>query len=657
MEKQEYNLTIKPFKDIMKLMHKHCNQSYGFTANPDLPIWENVPSALRSLPTNLILWSPTNQHCHNLCNNLQPPPGFNYLLGLGLNFCIEKINPKPNVNHTLERLRRSIRLKHWIKENGANNNEDYIPSLYIPTTWNPPEASPEIETAINTFASQLNTTLRNNNTHPRSNLTRLQYHCLHSIKNNNKLIVCSSDKNLGPVIMERETYLKKCLEEHLLCPCTYIRLTEAEAIQKICNTHIKLNDIRLSHRKDLTNAENQYFQRAAKLEYRIPQFYLTIKVHKTPLKTRPIVSCINSYLNVFSKWLCYRFNELLPFVPTFIKDSFQVLNDLKSFHLPANAKLFTCDAISMYTNIDSTHGLEVVSNWFEEYPTEIPLDVPKALFLKILRIIMTHNVFQLDNTYWLPTFGTSMGTSCACAYATLYWGYIERKYILPKWQHYIPYLRRFIDDKFGIWVGPPESFQEFAEDLNTYSQLQWDTTGIKTSTTFLDLTITIMANGKLKTKTYQKPTNLHLHIPPNSAHTPGVLKSLIFGNLRRYWLQNSDIKDFIEITHQFANRLSARGYDKNKIINLFSDAAKKLDGFINANRKRTNNETIYFHWTWHPRDINRSKLRTTFLQNFKEKSGFSNLIIAYSRPKNLRDCLMKTQLLEPEGSRVSSLLP
>jgi len=31
--------------------------------------------------------SPTNQHCHNLCKEAQPPPGFNYLLGLGLNFC------------------------------------------------------------------------------------------------------------------------------------------------------------------------------------------------------------------------------------------------------------------------------------------------------------------------------------------------------------------------------------------------------------------------------------------------------------------------------------------------------------------------------------------------------------------------------------------
>jgi hypothetical protein len=32
----------------------------------------------------------------------------------------------------------------------------------------------------------------------------------------------------------------------------------------------------------------------------------------------------------------------------------------------------------MYTNIDSVHGLEVISNWFEDYPTEISPD-PKGI--------------------------------------------------------------------------------------------------------------------------------------------------------------------------------------------------------------------------------------------------------------------------------------
>lgn len=416
-----------------------------------------------------------------------------------------------------------------------------------------------------------------------------------------------------------------------------------------------LNILRLNHRTSLTDAENTYFQRAAKLEYRIPQFYLTIKVHKRPWKTRPIISCINSYLNVFSKWLDYRFKELIKYSPTYVKDSFQILQELKTLRLAPQAKLFTCDAVSMYTNIDSEHGMIVISCWLEEYQDEISSDFPKDLFLKVLRIVMTHNIFQLDDTYWLQTCGTSMGTSCACAYATLYWGYIERKYILPKWKQNLLFLRRFIDDKFGIWLGTTETFTEFINDLNSYSTLKWETDGLKTSTNFLDLTISLYPNNIISTKTYQKPTNLHLYIPPNSAHPPGVLKSIVYGNLRRYWLQNTNITDFISITKQFAERLSIRGYDKNTIINLFSDAAKKLDGLITEKPKR--NDTIYLHWTWHPQDISRSKLRTIFNGALKEKCGFNNLIIAYSRPKNLRDCLMTTTLSEPDGNRVSSLLP
>jgi len=51
--------------------------------------------------------------------------------------------------------------------------------------------------------------------------------------------------------------------------------------------------------------------------------------------------------------------------------------------------------------------------------------------------------------------------------------------------------------------------------------------GLQKTVNFLDLTITINSNGLLTTKTYQKPTNLHLYLPPTSAHPPGVLKRII----------------------------------------------------------------------------------------------------------------------------------
>ena len=55
-------------------------------------------------------------------------------------------------------------------------------------------------------------------------------------------------------------------------------------------------------------------------------------------------------------------------------------------------------------------------------------------------------------------------------------------------------------------------------------------------------------------------------------------------------------------------------------------------------------------------DVSRSKLRLIFNATLKEKSGYNNLIIAYSRARNLRDSLMKTSLSEPEGGNVSNLL-
>lgn len=233
---------------------------------------------------------------------------------------------------------------------------------------------------------------------------------------------------------------------------------------------------------------------------------------------------------------------------------------------------------------------------------------------------------------------------------------MERKFIIPKWEQKLLFLRQFIDDKFGIWLGTSNEFNSFIIDINSYCQLQWTSEGTSTSVNFLDLTISIGKNGNIITKTFQKPINLHLYIPPHSAHPPGVLKSIIYGNLRRYWLQNTNVEDYISIAKQFASCLTARGYNPNKIYNLFIQAANKLDKLVAAKQQNDNNNTIYLHWTWHPRDVSRTKLRLIFDKTLKEKSGYNNLIIAYSRARNLRDSLMKTSLSEPEGRNISNLL-
>ncbi len=224
---------------------RQCIKTYGVVSDPTKPQWHNTSCALRSLPTHVFLQSPTNLQCHNLCQTLTPPPGYNYLLGLGLNFCIEQARPKPNIERTFERLKQTIRLKQWLTKNGINQDDEYIPSLYIQSNWNPPEASSETEDAINRFSTMLAIELANNKTNARSNLTRLQYNCLQLLKNGHHFIICLSDKNLRPVIMERNTYFERCFTEHLNCRTTYQQLEKTEALDRVRQTCITLNYIRL----------------------------------------------------------------------------------------------------------------------------------------------------------------------------------------------------------------------------------------------------------------------------------------------------------------------------------------------------------------------------------------------------------------------------
>jgi hypothetical protein len=198
----------------------------------------------------------------------------------------------------------------------------------------------------------------------------------------------------------------------------------------------------------------------------------------------------------------------------------------------------------MYTNIDTLHAMDTFRQWFASYPEEIPPDFPTDLFLLVLEIVMKNNIFQFDDTFWLQLHGTAMGTSTACTYATLYYAYHERLTLLSPFSTKLLYFRRFIDDIFGIWWDARDqtSWSNFQASL-PFGSLTWETTKLSNHVVFLDLKLNIdPTTHRITTKTYQKLMNLFLYIPPHSAHPAGVLKSIIYGNLRRYWIQNSNTK-------------------------------------------------------------------------------------------------------------------
>ena len=605
----------------------------------------------------------------------------------------------------MERLTADIRLKYfWSIQDGGYDDGAYNKKLYIKSTWQAPEAIPAIEEGLQAFQREITSAALTNlsGQKRRHNIPIRPRKLLKTLPDNRDFIILTSDKNLGPAILERSVYKQRCLQDHLLDQTTYRLLTKEAAERRLASATYQFRWLVDSYKKQLPEEDKIYFQRSFKQERRMPQFYCTPKVHKDPWATRPIVSCVNSRMGDLSKWVDTKLQIVVHLCPCYLKDSRSLLRKLKSLgKLPATAYVTTADAVSMYTNIDTNHGLQTLEKWFQLHAHELPARYPTQMVLKATRLVMFNNVFQFDDTYWLQLTGTAMGTSLACIYATIYFSYHEETRILPVYaqHHVVPPMRmppleapvpaltvpplllhaRLIDDAIQIWDFAhltPEiqhNFKTHMEQELKFGTLDWKAEPLAKQVDFLDLTISLEKDGSITTKTYVKPMNLHLYIPPRSAHPIGVLKSLIYGSLHRYKIQNSRFSDFTSVTKALYGHLLNRGYSPAVLDPIFLEAAATLD------RKATriadqgeqlwdtdltatpSTSRLFIHWEYHPRDVGRRTIREIFdhtLSPVLAESGLpiKQLTIAYSTPESLGNCLTKTQLEEPANDRVSSYL-
>ena len=686
---------------------QHCIQKYNYVANPNKTHWVNCRNALGNTLAHTFFNSITNLTFHNLCVKFSPPSGTKQLLGLGHKFIPLRAYPSLNLHETFDSFARDVRLKYAFAGTISDPLSKNQKKIYTHSDWIPDRGSDELESRLSAFQQNLihatNVQYQKNSTKYNFNLNRLQYKTLLEIKNNPDIIVLLADKNLGPVVMDRETYIQRILSDHLLDKNTYQQLDQQRALQLLHEIRDQLihtfENPFATTQNALTSLEKKYFRHHLHTSrQRIPTFYGLAKIHKTPWTLRPVVSCCGSLLAAISTWIDFHLQKLRPHLPAFIQDSQSFQTNLSTIKIPRNAQMFTSDATSMYTNIDVGHSIEILGLWFDEYKNELPPNLPCNLILSALRIVMENNIFSFGDTFWIQQTGTAMGTPCACMIASVYFAYHERKVLLPKYDKNIIFYKRFIDDIFCIWrpthrnnLDPTDTtqFDSFKNDLNTFGKLKWKTEQLSTSTTFLDLDITLIEKDPslrtpddffvTKFATYQKPMNLYLYIPPTSAHPPGITTSLIYSQLRKYWFQNTDSADFVNITREFFQRLATRGHNPNKLAVAFHKAAQKIDLIPNNTSTTpqpspdTCNE-IFLKWKYHPHDVKRNFIRHVYnetCENYtpENPNGFRNLLtdtgarmqitkltVAYQRDKNLRDMLIPSRLRNFPQYRVSHFL-
>jgi len=254
-----------------------------------------------------------------------------------------------------------------------------------------------------------------------------------------------------------------------------------------------------------------------------PVFYLTVKVHKTPLKTRPIVSCSGSLLYGLGVWLDDKLQKVAQQQKSYFKSSFDLKTDLVALQLPPDARLFSADAIAMYTNIPTARALREIAQYLRTQGHQY-CSVSTNAIIDALRLIMTNNIFTFGDTCWKQISGTAMGTPPAPPYATLYYA-IHEELLLEEFGDNLLLYKRFIDDVLGIWVVTDPTtdtarWNSFQSRMNEYHGLVWEHSARCTKLDFMDLTLSIK-NQRIHTTLFEKSLNLYLYIPPHSGHPPG----------------------------------------------------------------------------------------------------------------------------------------
>jgi hypothetical protein len=190
----------------------------------------------------------------------------------------------------------------------------------------------------------------------------------------------------------------------------------------------------------------------------------------------------------------------------------------------------------MYTNIPTAKALSFISNHINETAHKFQ-DIPVEALIEALGIFKRNKVFTFGDVTYRQDRGTAMGTPPAPMWSNLYISINEDTFLQP-FDTNLTFYKSFIDDVLGLWT-----ITNTATNAATWAafglhliadifELEWIIQPLSTQVDFMDMTISIKED-KIVTTIFEKRSNFHLYIPPNSCHPSGLLRGIFYGMMNR----------------------------------------------------------------------------------------------------------------------------
>ncbi|PIK41662.1 hypothetical protein BSL78_21493 [Apostichopus japonicus] len=325
------------------------------------------------------------------------------------------------------------------------------------------------------------------------------------------------------------------------------------------------------------------------------RFYLLPKIHKPGNPGRPIISGNGSPTEKISLFVDHFIKPLVPQINSYIHDTpdfLRKLEDIKN-QIPSTAIIGTFDVTSLYTNIPHAEGIAATCAALSKKVHPCP---PISDIKALMQQVLTKNNFTFMDKHYLQRHGTAMGTRMA-----------------------------------------PSLHACLCLALKNAC-----------SVNFLDVTVR-KEHGSLSTDLYTKPTDTHQYLHSSSCHPRHCKSGIAYSQALRLRRICSNNSSFIRHTDALEKHLIARGHSARRVreaIQRVRSLSRSSTLAVKDKKGRDCDNKLPLVVTFHPnlpplQKITSNNHNILLTSDRLQRAVPEKPIIAYRRPRNLRDLLVR----------------
>lgn len=236
------------------------------------------------------------------------------------------------------------------------------------------------------------------------------------------------------------------------------------------------------------------------------KFYGLPKIHKDPIKLRPIISSIDApnckIAELITDIMTKAYDTNCQY---YIRDSFQLAEIMNNRRIPQGFVIISLDVVSLFSNIPLHLAVDVVTKKWEQISRQcaIPLD----RFIELIEFVFNNTCFSFDNKHYRQILGTPMGSKCSPIIAL----YVMDELLdtcIPQLSFQLPFIKKYVDDL--VCVVPEDKQDEILQVFNAYNEhlkFTIEKEDEQNSVPFLDSRMIRTADNIIKLDWYTKPTS------------------------------------------------------------------------------------------------------------------------------------------------------